>query len=112
MKHDTADSPLTENRVVKLIGIGAGVTAVISIVWFCASLKGDVASLKQEDTTIRREIETRNTEQDREIEKLKTHAAEIDRAIADINRKLDVCVAILERVEKKVSVTSTTALVP
>lgn len=102
-KPGIGEQPLSLNVLVKWLGIMVSVVSgVITIVWFAATLKGDIITLQQEQAAGKTQVEMRNAQQDTDIDRLRVRADTTERAVADLNRKLDVAVAILERIDKKV----------
>lgn len=98
------DHPITFNTVAKWAGIiGTVATAIMSAVWFAASVKSDISALRADGAAMQREWAIRNEQQDREITSLKSRADGSEKTLAEMQRKLDVAVAILERLEKKIS---------
>jgi hypothetical protein len=97
------DIPITVNSVIKWTGIVFSlISGLVSLVWFAAIIKGDIITMQQEVLSVKREIEMRNSTQDKEIEKLKDRADNTEKSLSDMGRKLDVAVTLLERIDKKV----------
>jgi cell division protein FtsL len=102
--HEVEGTVVTSAQLMKWGGFAFTiVSAMVSLVWFAAHLKGDALSLQQEVDSLKREVETRNANQDKEIDKLKDRADSTEKSLGEMARKLDVAVAILERIEKKVN---------
>ena len=100
----TDELPITSQTIVKWGGIGlAAVSSLVTIIWFFASLKSDISSLRQENSATKTELNMKTDQLGKEVERLKSHADETDKSLNDMGRKLDVAVAILERIEKSVA---------
>jgi hypothetical protein len=101
-EHESADT-ITVNGVIKWSGIFfTSVSALVSLIWFAALLKGDIITLQQENISTKRENDLRFDQQIKDIDKLKDHADVTDKTLDDMGRKLDVAVALLERIDQKV----------
>ncbi len=100
------DQPVTTNGLIKWGGIIAGIsTTLVSLVWFCASVKSDVAILKDHEDQLRRDIDERKAFVDRRLAEIDVRANATDKTLADVQRKLDVAVALLERIDKQLTTT-------
>ncbi len=107
---DIADTPLTVGNLVKWSSIVfTVVTVVVSGVWFVASVKSDSLLLKQEVEALKGKItevdkssEKRHDLQEKEIGELTRRTDNTEKAVQEMARKLDVAVALLERIDQKV----------
>lgn len=101
--NDTDEQPLTATVVIKWFGIiFTIVSTVISLVWFAALLKGDISTVQQEHLSSKREYELKIADIEKKIDKLSDRADITEKSVIELMRKLDVAVAILERIDKKV----------
>jgi hypothetical protein len=99
----SGDAPLTVNAVIKWMSIVfTVVSALVSFVWFAAIMKGDIISSQQELSAVKHEDELRFQQEEKDIDKLNDRADLTDRSLSDMGSKLDVAVAILERIEKNI----------
>lgn len=102
-ERDSGDVPVTVNSIIKWTGIiFTVISGVVSLVWFAALIKGDIITLQQDSAAMKRELEARNVQQDKDIEKLKDRADETDKAMSELTRKLDIAVTLLQRIDAKV----------
>jgi uncharacterized cysteine cluster protein YcgN (CxxCxxCC family) len=103
VEEESQDVPLTANTVIKWTGIAFTlISGLVSLVWFAALLKGDIITMQQETVSMKHEIELRDANQDKEIDKLKDRSDSIEKNMSDMGRKLDVAITLLERVDKRV----------
>lgn len=86
----------------------AFVSMIVSVVWYIAGMKGEMAALQIQQQTLVKRIDevdaaskARHELQEKELDRLRQHSEETDRAIVDLSRKLDVAVVILERIDKR-----------
>lgn len=95
---------VTVNAVVKTFGIAiTSITALISLVWFAASLKGEIISLREDQVAMKHESELDKQQQEKRLDHIEERQDKTEASVADLNRKLDVAVSILERIDRKVN---------
>ena len=107
---DIADAPLTVGNLVKWCSIVfTVVTVVVGCVWFIASVKSDNLLMKQEIESLKTKVvevdkssEKRHDLQEKEIGELTRRTDNTEKAVQEMARKLDVAVALLERIDQKV----------
>lgn len=107
---DIANAPLTVGNLFKWFSITFTiVSVVISGVWFVASTKSDNLLMKQQIDALKDKIaETnqlsiaRNDAQEKEITDLTNRTNQTEKSVQEMARKLDVAVALLERIDQKV----------
>jgi hypothetical protein len=98
------DIPLTINGIIKWTGvIATAVGALVSVVLAYAKLASEIQSFHEQEVTDKAMVDLRMENENKDIDMLKLKAAQTDKDVADINRKLDVAVAILDRIEVKVN---------
>lgn len=96
------DTPVTINGAVKWGGIFCSIASVLIIaVWFVANLKSEVTGNKQEVVAMKTDQTKTDEVQDKQIEKLTVHTESTDKTVSELNRKLDIAVTILERMDAK-----------
>lgn len=96
------ETPITTNSLIKwggfILALVGGFTTLV--VW--ASKTGyKVESLEGRVAEVDKESASRHERQAAEIQELKARNASTDKTVYEMGRKLDVAVAILERIEKK-----------
>lgn len=98
------DSPLTPRFIIKA-GAAAFVliSGIVSIVLYISTLKSDIASLRDAIQSARHETDGRLVEDERQIDRLRNHSEQTDRTVEDVQRKLEVSITILTRIDKKVN---------
>ena len=107
---ELSETPLTIGNLVKWISVTfTVVTVVVSCVWFIASVKTENMMLKQDMETIRARIVdvdrqdlVRHDQQEKEIGELTRRTDNTEKMVQEMARKLDVAVALLERIDSKV----------
>jgi hypothetical protein len=93
---------LTSGLLIKWGGISfATISFVVSIVWFIASIKADILTIQQQIVTVKNSSESRDILHERDLDRLREREDSSDKAIAELVRKVDVAVAILERLERR-----------
>lgn len=98
------DSPLTPRFLLKAVGAAfIIISGIVSVVLYVGTLKNEITSLREEFQTYKHETEGRNADNDKQMDRLRTHSEQTDRTIEDIQRKLDVSITILQRIDKKVN---------
>jgi hypothetical protein len=96
------DTPITVNGLIKWGGIlAAFVTSLISLIWFAAGTKSDINEIRLNLTTTNKETQLYEIANDKRCTVIEIKANETDKAVAQIESKLDVVVAILERIDKR-----------
>jgi len=73
---------------------------VVSAVWIAASTQSDLSTIRASILAQKTEIEIRLQSDERQIASNTTHVEATDRDVSGINRRLDVVVTILERLER------------
>jgi hypothetical protein len=98
------NSTLTPKFVIKAGTVAGGIiTAVVTIVLYIGGIKADLQSYRDTSFAARHELELRIVESEKQIDRLRTHSEQTDHIVEQIERKLDVAVSILERIDKKVN---------
>lgn len=102
---DQIDNAVITPRFLIKAGSSAVVilTGIITVVLYIASLKADISALRETVQTNEHEYAEHQRENDKQFDRLRTHSEQQDKAVSDLGRKLDVAVAILERIDKKVN---------
>ena len=99
--------PITFNGIIKWGGLAAGaVSLIVSLVLLVVKLDRQSQTLRDQYLADKSLLELKIDNNTRDIDILKAKAVQAERDISDINRKLDVAVAILARIENKFSATN------
>lgn len=99
---DPTAAPVTFATLAKMVGVVVTVVSLtISGVWFAAAVKADVETVKANITALKLDVQERAQKRDKEVADIKARADQSERVMQDMGRKLDVAIAILERVEKR-----------
>ena len=94
---------VTVSGAVKTFGlIVTMMSAVISVVWCIAGLRSQIDVLNQQQIALRHDLEMRELESDKRVTKIEERQDKEEKAVEDINRKLDVVETILLRIDKRV----------
>jgi predicted Holliday junction resolvase-like endonuclease len=102
-QHHDDDQPITFDAIRKWIPLfGATCSIIITVVWHAAAIRSEVQQLKALIESNRAEMEQRLKTDEVQIERNRTHEESTDQNVADLNRKLDVTITILGRIDKKV----------
>jgi hypothetical protein len=105
MKNDDGeDSPITTNSVLRIGGMAlAVISGLVSVVLYVGSLRADISNLRDANQTYIKAAEARFAEFDKQLDRVRTHEEQTDKTVEDIQRKLDVSITILTRIDKKVN---------
>lgn len=103
--------PITYTTILKWGSLGILVAStLVSSVWFIAGLKSEIASIHKDIEVHQKQIIEvdssslrRHNDQEREIAVLSLKTDTQEKTIQDMSRKLDVAVAILDRIERKIT---------
>ena len=104
------DAPLNLNAVAKWGGVMVSiVVASVGVVWQLADIRSDIRTKDLKIADLERRIGEedkacldRHNQQQREIDRSVQRIDQGERNMSDLARKLDVAVAILERLDKKI----------
>lgn len=84
--------------IVALIG-----ASIVSVVWFAGKLNQEIATEHQEAVEYRAENEMRLSADEKTIEETRLHGLSTERSLRDTQDKLDVAIAILNRIDRKIN---------
>ena len=97
------DIPITTNLVLKWSTfVFTVLSGIIALVLSYSRLSGQIQTFHDQEVSDKMFTDSRLDSASKDIDILKRHMEQSDKDISDINRKLDVAVAILDRIEKKV----------
>jgi|SRR5665213_27202 len=96
------DAPLTLAAVSRWTPILiAVVTMIATAVWHAASVGQDISAIRASVISEHSENDLRLKDDEREIESNRLHLESLQGDVAGINRRLDVAISILERLDKR-----------
>lgn len=116
------ETPITTGSVIKWGGLVVAIVgAIVSGVWQLSALRSDAAAVTMETrgqivavaksasdadrhaSEVDRLSAERDARQQKDIDALKTRIDETQRGLAELQRKVDVMLTIVERIDKKLN---------